>query len=282
MKIINAHCHLIEVEKALGDKELLQVLQSIPTFKDVDKSIALISEQVILQQMVNANIAQTVLFACDCPIVYASNEFASNVCKKYPDKFIGFASVKPTEEEAPEILQHAIRGLHLKGLKLHPPLQNFYPNDKRIWPVYEMADYLGIPVVFHVGSTPFGQLVRLDQAYPVLIDEVACNFPRLKIILTHLGTLWHHETFMVAEKNTNVFIDTAAYPYEIKELINTNLLNRVGPHKFIFGTDFPMPYENKEHTMLDFVHCISGLRIPDAYKEGIFFRNFENLMGINS
>ena len=159
-------------------------------------------------------------------------------------------------------------------------MQNFYTNDKKMWPVYDLASQLDIPVVFHVGSTPFGSLCRLDQAYPVLIDEVAVAFPKLKIILTHLGTLWSNESFMVTEKNANVFIDTAAYPHEIEALLTERLIKRVGEDKFIFGTDFPMPYEEHLHEMKDFVTCINNLKISDELKEKIFYKNLSQIIKI--
>ena len=279
MKIINAHLHLIELDKAIQEKDkYFALLQNIPSFKNLEETINLISAEVILKQMDEAGISKSVLFACYAPIIYASNEFVAEVCKKYPDRFIGFASVDPKAKQAPQILEKAIKKLGLMGLKLHPPLQDFYPNDKLLWPIYKKAVQLKIPVVFHVGSTPFGALVKLDQARPILVDEVANAFPELKIVLAHMGTLWENEAFMVTEKNPNVFIDTAAYPHEIKELLTEQLIKRVGEDKFIFGTDFPMPYEGKIHRMKDHVDCINGLGLPLEIKEKIFYRNFEKLI----
>lgn len=279
MKIINSHVHLIELDKVLEQQEkYLGYLESIPSFRKIEETIVLISPEVILSQMEEAGISKSVLFACDAPILYASNEFVAKICQQFKDKFIGFASVNPKKEEAPKILEDAIKNLGLKGLKLHPPLQDFYPNDKNIWPIYEKAMELNIPIVFHVGTTPFGSLVKLNQANPILIDEVAIAFPELKIILAHMGTLWHYETFMVAEKNPNVFIDTAAYPHEIKNLLTENLIKRIGEEKFIFGTDFPMPYEGKTHRMKDYVDCINGLSLSQEIKEKIFHENLEKLL----
>lgn len=281
MKIINAHCHLIEIEKAFDNNNVnIEFLSSISIFKDAKALIPFISEKEIIHQMDEAGIEKTVLFACICPILYSSNEFVADVCSKHPDRFIGFASVDPKLKNAIETLENAIKNLKLKGLKLHPPLQNFYPNDKKLWPVYELANYFNIPVVFHVGTTPFGKLTLLKQANPILIDDVAVEFPDLKIILTHLGTLWHNESFMVTEKNPNVYIDTAAYPYEITEILNEKLIKRVGENKFIFGTDFPMPYEGSFHKMQDFVKAINGLEISENMKEKIFSKNFEKIVFI--
>lgn len=282
MKIINAHAHLIELEMVLQDQDkYLGLLQSIPSFTQIEETMRLITPENILLQMQEAGIDKTVLFACYSPILYSSNEFVEKICKKYPEKFIGFASVNPKGVNAPETLEDAVKNLGLRGLKLHPPLQDFYPNDKKMWPIYEAADALNVPVVFHVGSTPFGPLVKLSQADPLLIDEVAIAFPKLKIILTHLGTMWHNETFMVVEKNPNVYLDTAAYPYEIKELLTKNMIERIGETKLIFGTDFPMPYEKKVHRMKDHVDSIKALEVSDEIKENIFYKNFERILEIS-
>ncbi len=280
MRIINTHAHLIEIGKVLqgSGQQYLAMLKDIPTFSDVEQVTAMLSVENLLRQMDEAGVDQTVLFAMIGPILYSSNEFVAGICRQYPGRFMGFASVDAGNPEAPSMLEEAVSKLGLKGLKLHPPLQNFFPNDRALWPLYKKARDLRIPVVFHIGTTPFGNLVKLSQAYPILLDEVANDFPDLTIVLTHLGTLWHNESFMIAEKHPNVYIDTAAYPYEISELLNEKLIRRVGAGKFIFGTDFPMPYEGKMHHIGDFVSCINALNISHELKEMIFHGNFEAMM----
>jgi predicted TIM-barrel fold metal-dependent hydrolase len=281
MKIINSHIHLVEIEKMMQEKEkYLGFLESIASFKNIQETLPLLTVETVLKQMEEAGITQSVLFACDAPLLYASNEFVANICKLHPQKFIGFASVNPKKDDAVKILENAITQLGLRGLKLHPPLQDFYPNDQVAWPVYQMASTLKIPVVFHVGSTPFGSMVKLSQANPILIDDVATAFPSLKIILTHLGTMWHNETFMLVEKNPNVYVDTAAYPYEIKALLTKELIERIGENKIIFGTDFPMPYEGKTHNMKDNVDAINAINVCDEIKKKIFCDNFERILRI--
>lgn len=274
----NSHVHMIELEAMLKLNPELELSSQLSVFGNLEETISLLSPQSLFSQMDEAGISQSVLFAVDAPIIYSSNEYVADLCQRYPERLIGFASVDPNHPNAVEIIEKAIRELGLKGVKFHPPLQNFYPNDKKIFPLYKKISELGVPVVFHVGTTPFGSLVRLDQANPILIDEVACNFPDLRIMLTHLGTLWQNEALMVVEKNPNVYIDTAAYVYEISELLTKNLIERVGREKFIFGTDYPMPFARKMHRMKDFVDCIQGLDIPAQTKEMIFYRNFEKFM----
>lgn len=280
MRIINSHAHIIETDKAFGGNSpgLLKYLKGISAFENADKVKQMISVENLISQMNESGIEKSVIFAMYAPVLYASNEFVAGLCQKNADRLIGFASVDIHDENCPEILEKAITELGLKGLKLHPPLQNFFPNERKVWPLYRKASELGIPVVFHVGTTPFGSLVKLSQAWPVLIDEIANDFPSLKIILTHLGTLWHNESFMVVEKHPNLYIDTAAYPYEIKEILTENLIRRVGEHKFIFGTDFPMPYEGKLHSLKDFTGTLYQLNIAAELKERILSENFIEMM----
>jgi predicted TIM-barrel fold metal-dependent hydrolase len=279
MKIINAHLHLIELSKIKDTKRYIDLMSSLPAFgNNLEESLKLLTPEALLAQMDEAGIAQGVLFACIAPILYSSNEYVGELCCRHPDRFIGFASVHPRMWNPAAKLEAAVKRFNLRGVKFHPPLQDFFPNDRRMFPVYKKAIDLNLPVVFHVGTTPFGSMVKLAQANPLLLDEVANRFPRLKIVLTHLGTLWHNESFMVAEKHPNVYLDTAAYLYEIRDLLTPDLVRRVGVEKFIFGTDYPMPSEGKPHRMKDFVDCVNALNLSAEIKENIFFRNFEKLM----
>ena len=281
MEIINAHVHMIELEKMVQKQKDLKLPGGISVLKDIEATLPLLSPDTLIAQMDEAGISKSILYAVDAPIVYASNEYVKALCDNHPDRFIGFASVNPKNSSAVDVLDKAIKELGLIGLKLHPPLQDFFPNDKDIFPIYEKAVELDIPVVFHVGTTPFGSLCRLSQANPLLIDDVAVRFPNLRIMLTHLGTLWHNEAFMVVEKNPNVFIDTAAYLYEITNLLTTDLIQRIGPDKLIFGTDYPMPYAGQVHRMKDFVDCIKNLNLPDSILHRIFKKNLETLLAGN-
>ena len=278
MQITNAHVHMIELDKMVQAAQGASLPGGIAVYKEMEASLPLLFPQTLMAQMDEAGISRSVLYAVYAPIVFATNEYVAALCAQFPDRLLGFASVLPKEPAAPQMLEMAVKDLGLQGLKLHPPLQDFFPNDRAVYPIYEKALELDIPVVFHVGTTPFGSLCRLSQANPILIDDVAVDFPDLRIMLTHLGTLWHNEAFMVVEKNPNVYIDTAAYIYEIKDILTTDLLSRIGADKVIFGTDYPMPYGSQVHRMKDFVDCIEGLDLPVDVLKGIFSENFEALL----
>ncbi|MBZ0110330.1 MAG: amidohydrolase family protein [Candidatus Scalindua rubra] len=273
---------MIELEKMMQKNAGLKIPGGISVLQDLEATLPLLSPQTLIAQMDEAGISKSVLYAVDAPIVYASNEYVQSLCAQFPDRLMGFASVNPNGANAVERLDKAINERGLLGLKLHPPLQNFFPNDEAVFPIYEKALELKIPVVFHVGTTPFGSLSRLSQANPLLIDDVSVEFPELRIMLTHLGTLAHKEAFMVVEKNPNVYIDTSAYLYEIKEILTLDLITRLGPNKVIFGTDYPMPYAGVIHQMKDFVECLKNLDLTEDVLEGIFHKNFEIFMNYES
>ncbi len=282
MEIVNAHVHMIELEKMVHKNAGLKIPGGISVLQDIEATVPLLSPQALIAQMDEAGIYKSVLFAVDAPVIYSSNEYVQVLCAQFPDRLMGFASVNPNDANAVERLDKAVSEQGLCGLKLHPPLQNFFPNDESVFPIYEKALELKIPVVFHVGTTPFGSLSRLSQASPLLIDDVAVEFPGLRIMLTHLGTLSHIEAFMVVEKNPNVFIDTSAYLYEIKELLTMDLITRLGPQKVVFGTDYPMPYAGVVHQMKDFVECLKDLDLTEDALEGIFHKNFETFMNYDT
>jgi hypothetical protein len=271
--------HLIDVKGMLMKYPKLRLRGGIASMGDELETMRDLQRvETLLAQMDEAGIDQSILYAVQAPMVYASNRFVHKLCQAHPDRFIGFASVDPNEPDAVEKLTQAVENYGLRGLKLHPALQKFSPDDRRIWPVYEKAAELDIPVVFHVGTTPFGDLVRLAHANPLTVDDVAVEFPTLRIMLTHLGTLWHNEAFMVTEKNPNVFIDTAAYLYEIPKILTPELLMRVGVEKFVFGTDFPMSFPGQPHRMKEFVDCIEGLGFDEPTREAIFHKNATELV----
>jgi predicted TIM-barrel fold metal-dependent hydrolase len=277
-KIINAHSHLIELDAMYRKYGNLNIPAGISVLADLEATLRLLNPDVLIEQMDEAGVDQSILYAVDAPIVFSSNEYVSQMCERYPGRFIGFASVNPHAPDASATVAHAVRDLNLRGLKLHPPLQDFFPNSESVFPIYEKAIELNIPIVFHVGTTPFGPLCRLDRANPILLDDVATRFPSLRIMLTHLGTLWTDEAFMVVEKNPNVFIDTAAYLYEIPEVLTLDTIRRVGPERFVFGTDYPMPSAGKLHRIWDFVDVIKRICLPDNIERAIFSENCYRLL----
>jgi len=279
MKIVNCHVHLIDLPGMLKAYPNVKLPRGISAFSEIEQSLPLIKTKTLLKQMDEAGIERSILYSMYAPVIYAPHEFIGKVVKKHPDRLTGFASCDPKKPDALDTLKKGVEEYGMKGIKLHPALQDFFPNDKKYFFIYEAAMKWGIPVVFHVGSTIFGHMARLSQANPLLIDDISCEFPDLRILLTHLGTLWQDEAFMVVEKNPYVFIDTAAYLYEIPEILTPNMVSRIGEDKIIFGTDYPQPSPpHPVHHMRDFVKVINDLNLSNTVKEKIFSGNFGKLL----
>ena len=215
-----------------------------------------------------------------CPKV--SNDYVADAVKKYPDVFLGFASVDPWKGEmAIKELKRAVLELGLRGLKCHPIAQAFYPNDRHFYPLWETCNELKIPVLFHTGmtgvgaGTPGGCGLKLKYARPIpYLDDVAADFPHLTIIGAHPSWPWQEEMLALALHKTNVYIDLSGwspkyFPPSLVQYANTLLQDRV-----LFGSDYP--FLTPERWMNDFEKA--GFR-PEVH-EKILLLNAKRLLNL--
>src|SRR5690606_3696286 len=177
-------------------------------------------------------------------------------------------------------LRRAITDLGLVGLKLHPSAQGFAPNDRRFYPLYEAAAELDVPVLFHTGTTglgaglPGGAGIKLGYSRPILLDDVAADFPQLAIVAAHPSWPWQDEMLAVAQHKTNVWLDLSGWS---PRLWSPALRDAVlGPlqDRALFGTDYP------------FIRFDKWLRAFQAYEPDpdveakILRGNAERLLGL--
>jgi len=169
-----------------------------------------------------------------------SNEEVAAIVNRFPDRFIGIASVnlyKPME--AIRELRRCINHQGFKGVRIVQWFWNLPPTDPRYYPIYAESVELDVPVCLQVGHT--GPLCPSEPGRPIpYIDQVALDFPELKIVCGHIGYPWTTEMIAVSTKHSNVFIDTSAYtakrfPKELVEYLKGN-----GCKKVLFGTNYPM------------------------------------------
>jgi predicted TIM-barrel fold metal-dependent hydrolase len=191
-----------------------------------------------------------VLFAWDAESAMAlppvPNEFIADCVARHPETFLGFACVDPWKgRNAINELRRAVVDLGLRGLKLHPSAQGFAPNDRQFYDLYATAADLEIPVVFHTGTTGLGAGlaggggIKLGYSRPILLDDVAADFPELQIIGAHPSWPWQDEMLAVAQHKTNVWIDLSGWSPrrwapELTRAVLGPLQDRV-----LFGTDYP-------------------------------------------
>ncbi len=128
-----------------------------------------------------------------------TNESLAEAVRNHPDTFIGFGAVDPYMGKWAAEEVHRIAGLGLRGLKFQQIFQGFFPNDERVYPIYEAAEKLGLVALFHMGTTgigagmPGGMGLRLKYGQPMHVDDVAADFPNLTIIAAHPGWPWSDE-----------------------------------------------------------------------------------------
>lgn len=144
--------------------------------------------------------------------IVVPNEVVAEYVASDPERFVGFASVEPTSPTAVDEVRHAYHELALRGLKLSPVYQNFDPTDPALHDFYAEAERLDMPLLVHQG-TSFPRRAPLRWANPILLEDVALAFPRLRIIIAHLGHPWEAEAVVVIRKQPNVFADISALHY---------------------------------------------------------------------
>jgi hypothetical protein len=172
------------------------------------------------------------------------NETIAAACREYPDAFTGLGSVDPHKPSAVDEVAH-IAALGLRGVKFHPSLQAFAPDDPKFWPVFAACERHGLLALFHTGTSgigarqPGGQGIRIDYAHPLKLDAVAAAHPELTVVAAHFGWPWQMDLIAVALHKTNVYIDISGWsPKRIPPEVVRELTSRLSG-QFLWGSDFP-------------------------------------------
>jgi predicted TIM-barrel fold metal-dependent hydrolase len=185
-----------------------------------------------------------------------------------PTRFRFLANVNPYLHEPPLVEFERQRAFGAVGLKLHPVHARFAPNEPVLWPLYARCTELGLPVVFHCGTSVFAGAVN-RYADPAVMDEVAGAFPELKIVLAHGGRGWWYDAAaFIAQMRRNVWIELSGLPpKKLPQYYRNFDLARLG-RKFIFATDWPgVPGINGNASV------VAGLGFDRDTLERIFWRN---------
>ncbi|GAA0579789.1 4-hydroxyphenyl-beta-ketoacyl-CoA hydrolase [Paractinoplanes ferrugineus] len=212
-----------------------------------------------------------------------ANEEVAASCAAHPDVLIPFASIDPhrgragVREARRLVTEHGVR-----GFKFHPSLQGFAPDDRMAYPLYEAIEELGVPALFHTGQTgigaglPGGGGIRLRYSNPMLVDDVAVDFPELRIILAHPSFPWQDEALAVATHKPYVYIDLSGwspkyFPPQLVRYANTLLQDKV-----LFGSDYPVL--TPQRWLDDF----DKLEIKPAVRPKIRKENAARLLGLRA
>ena len=174
------------------------------------------------------------------------NEEIAEGAAANPDVLIPFASVDPARSDAVARARRLIGEHGVKGFKFHPNLQEFFPNDRSAYPLYDVIAEAGLPALFHSGHSgigtglPGGGGLRLKYSNPMCLDDVAADFPELPIVLAHPSFPWQDEAISICLHKENVWIDLSGwspkyFPPQLVQYANSQLST-----KALFGSDFPL------------------------------------------
>lgn len=158
-----------------------------------------------------------------------------------PDRRIGFMSVHPEAPGAEDEFERCRTDLGLKGMKLGPNYQIFDPLGSAAKRIYTLAERYSLPVLFHQGASPV-TAAPLRYAHPLLMDEIAIEFPDLRVVMAHMGHPWQRDTIVTIRKHPHVYADVSALfyrPWSFYE--GLRLATEWGAFdKLLFGSDFPI------------------------------------------
>jgi hypothetical protein len=182
-------------------------------------------------------------FACvlaelnEMTVGVCTNEQVRDFCRGR-SRLIPFCNVNPYLFARPaDELKRLVEEEGFRGLKLYPTYQQYFLNDSRIYPIYAMAQNLGIPVLIHTGSSIFPG-TRLKYGDPLHLDDVAVDFPDLKLVMAHSGRgFWYDRAFFMSRLHKNVYMEISGLPPS-KLLEYFPELGR-NTEKVIFGSDWP-------------------------------------------
>lgn len=186
------------------------------------------------------------------------------------------------EEHLAELRTFSREGA-VRGLKLYPGYEPFYPADPRLEPVYALAAEMRIPVMIHSGDT-FTPSGKLKYAHPLHVDDVAVDHPDVNFVICHLGNPWFRDCMEVVYKNSNVYTDISGlvlgnfsdrFESYMHRQLQEMLIYGVEPDKVLFGTDWPIS------SMESYLEFMEELSLPERDRRKIMYENAAGLFGIS-
>jgi predicted TIM-barrel fold metal-dependent hydrolase len=197
------------------------------------------------------------------------------------DIAIAFASINPSRgADGVREARRLVEAGAVKGLKLHPPIMEFFPNDRIAYPLYEVFAEARLPVLFHTGHSGIGTGmrggggIRLKYGNPMPIDDVAVDFPDMPIVMAHPSFPWQDEAISICLHKPQVYIDLSGWSPKYFSPTLIQYANTLLKEKVLFGSDYPML--TPDRWMADF----EKIAIRDEVRPLILKENAIRLFGL--
>ena len=202
-----------------------------------------------IQKMDQAGIERSLLIAVRAGDIRVPESFevpyerVYDVCRQNPERFSGLAGVDPFRGmEGLNDLETAVNEYGFVGAHLYPHWCELPPNHRKYYPYYAKCCELGIPIMMQVGhNLIYSKNRRLPSVgKPIYLDQVAIDFPELKLIGIHIGIPWTEEMISMCWKHENIYTAGDAYAPKYWPEAFVHYANSYGKHKVMFGTDWPV------------------------------------------
>ncbi|HUZ74595.1 MAG TPA: amidohydrolase family protein [Stellaceae bacterium] len=246
MRAIDIHCHPSTAEHTAAMGNFLAAFETL-----VGRKLEAKSEEAMANDFRRDDVL-AMMIASDAQAStgggFISNDWVAGLSDRHPDVFLpGWAVVDPWRGKAAvNELERAFTTLGLTGAKWQPILQAFYPHDRRFYPIWDLCQSLGAPVLIHAGTTAIGSGMqggggmKLDHARPLPnIDNIAADFPRLTIVMAHPAWPWTEEAIAVLLHKANVFMDISGWRPKYLPAPLKHELSRRLQDKILYGSDYP-------------------------------------------
>lgn len=215
------------------------------------------------------------------------NDTLAGVVARAPDRFIGFAHHNPFRPDAAPELERAITTLGLRGYKILAPALERPVSERELYPIWEVCERLGIPVLIHFGMLGAGGGISWNgKDNPGLLEQVAKDFPTVEFVIPHFGIQYVKELLFLCWASQNVSVDTSGsnqwvrwmpYPLTLEDLLR-KFYETVGSERIVYGSDsswFPRGYSVRY--LQDQIRACRFLNLPDDALRNIFGGNAARL-----
>lgn len=241
---IDSHMH-VGSEKLLSS-ETVELMKRKGTWEKLKR---MMSAEGVIETLDEGGITKGVIF----PLTFMPpdgkwqkmNDMTASYIQQYPDRLIGYGIINPLDVPGSlKELERCCDELGFLGIKVHPSMQEFFPNQNRYFSIYEFCQQKGIPILFHTGASLASNSDKFS--HPILLDDIAVHFPSLSIIMAHAGRPYYQDAGFLMRKHANVYGDICANvgrtggTYLLEQMLVWLKIYADGIKKLMFASDFPI------------------------------------------
>lgn len=268
--IIDSHCHIFPEKIAQKATDSIDIFYQISETGVINGCGFVGTAKTLLRQCDATGVSKCLVTSVATTPHHAQsiNTFISQEVALFPERFIGFGSLHPESETLREDAEH-LAELGLKGVKLHPDIQNFKVDDPKVIEILKLCNEKKLPVLLHTGDS------RYDNSNPDRVEKILKMFPNLTIIGAHFGgwSIWDKAPEILC-KYKNFYVDTCSSFYALSKERAREIIELYGADRVIFGTDFPMWRQEDE------LKFLFSLGLSDRELEMILSKNLAKILNI--